>query len=105
MLYVQKIIIKMDSFELNKIIAAILMVALLIIGIGKISDAIFYVEKPELSGYKVEVVENSCLMLLLTLSAAHAADRLSACHASIGGPPFHGPPIRAMPRVVSRRGR
>ena len=49
----------MDSFELNKIIAAILMVALLIIGIGKISDAIFYVEKPELSGYKVEVVENS----------------------------------------------
>ena len=30
----------MDSFELNKIIAAVLMVALLVIGIGKISDLI-----------------------------------------------------------------
>ena len=45
----------MDSFEINKIIAAILMVALLIIGLSKISDAIFYVEKPETPGYSVEV--------------------------------------------------
>tara|TARA_B100000900_G_scaffold156389_1_gene132943 strand:- start:3742 stop:4284 length:543 start_codon:yes stop_codon:yes gene_type:complete len=45
----------MDSFELNKIIAAILLVALLIIGIGKLSDVIFYVEKPEKPGYAVEV--------------------------------------------------
>ena len=45
----------MDSFELNKIIAAILMVALLIIGIGKLSDIIFYVEKPERPAYTVEV--------------------------------------------------
>tara|TARA_X000001036_G_C20597418_1_gene773510 strand:+ start:25 stop:567 length:543 start_codon:yes stop_codon:yes gene_type:complete len=45
----------MDSFELNKIIAAILIVALLLIGIGKLSDIIFYVEKPETPGYSVEV--------------------------------------------------
>jgi len=45
----------MDSFELNKIIAAILMVALLIIGIGKLSNVIFHVEKPETPGYSVEV--------------------------------------------------
>ena len=45
----------MDSFELNKIIAAILMVALLIIGIGKLSDVIFYVEKPKTPGYSVEI--------------------------------------------------
>ena len=45
----------MDSFELNKIVAAILMVALLIIGIGKLSDVIFHVEKPETPGYKIEV--------------------------------------------------
>ena len=45
----------MDSFELNKIIAAILMVALLIIGIGKLSDAIFHVEKPKTPGYSVEI--------------------------------------------------
>ena len=31
----------MDSFELNKIIAAVLMTVLIVIGINKISDAIF----------------------------------------------------------------
>jgi cytochrome c len=45
----------MDSFELNKIVAAILMVALLVIGIGKLSDIIFHVEKPKTPGYKVEI--------------------------------------------------
>ena len=45
----------MDSFEINKIVAAVLMVALLVIGIGKLSDIIFYVEKPETPGYSVEV--------------------------------------------------
>ena len=47
----------MDSFELNKIIGAVLMTALIVIGINKISDAIFHVEKPEQSAYKVEGVE------------------------------------------------
>ena len=32
---------KMDSFEINKIVAAVLMVALLVIGIGKLSNVIF----------------------------------------------------------------
>ena len=45
----------MDSFELNKIIAAILIVALLVIGLGKIEDVVFHVQKPEKPGYKVEV--------------------------------------------------
>jgi len=45
----------MDSFEINKIIAAVLLVALLIIGIGKLSNIIFYVEKPKTPGYAVEV--------------------------------------------------
>ena len=49
----------MDSFELNKIIAAILMVALLLIGLGKLADGIFYVKKPETPGYKVEIQENT----------------------------------------------
>ena len=38
----------MDSFEINKIVAAVLMVALLLIGIGKLSKVIFHVEKPKL---------------------------------------------------------
>ena len=45
----------MDSFEINKIVAAVLMVALLVIGIGKLSDVIFHVEKPEKPGYRVEL--------------------------------------------------
>ena len=49
----------MDSFELNKIIAAILMVALLVIGLGKIADGIFLVKKPEKPGFKVEMQEQS----------------------------------------------
>ena len=48
------IILKMDSFELNKIIAAILMVALLVIGLGKIADVAFHVKKPKNPGYVVE---------------------------------------------------
>ena len=47
----------MDSFEINKIVAAILMVALLVIGIGKLSDVIFHVDKPETPGYAVEVTQ------------------------------------------------
>ena len=45
----------MDSFEINKIVAAILVVFLVVFGIGKISDIIFHVEKPNTSAYKVEV--------------------------------------------------
>ncbi|MBD1156650.1 cytochrome c family protein [Pelagibacterales bacterium SAG-MED20] len=59
----------MDSFELNKIIAAILMVALLVIGLGKIADGVFYVKKPENPGYKVEV-ENQSTVTATQVSAA-----------------------------------
>ena len=45
----------MDSFEINKIVAAVLMVALLVIGIGKVSEIVFHVEKPKTPGYSVEV--------------------------------------------------
>ena len=51
----------MDSFGVNKILAAVLLVALLVIGIGKIADLVFFIEKPEKAGYKVELpdTENS----------------------------------------------
>ena len=49
----------MDSFELNKIIAAVLMVALLVIGIGKLSNVIFHVEKPKTPGYAVELTQTT----------------------------------------------
>ena len=45
----------MDSFEINKIITAVLLVVLLVFGVGKISDIIFEVKKPDIEGYKVEI--------------------------------------------------
>ena len=47
----------MDSFEINKIIAAVLLTVLIIIGIGKFTDIIFHVEKPKESAYKIEGLE------------------------------------------------
>ena len=49
----------MDSFEINKIVTSILLIALLFIGIGKISNLIFHVDKPKTAGYKVEVPESN----------------------------------------------
>tara|TARA_B110000444_G_C18724310_1_gene540057 strand:- start:540 stop:1085 length:546 start_codon:yes stop_codon:yes gene_type:complete len=51
----------MDSFEINKIIAAVLLTALIVIGIGKFADVIFYVEKPKESAYKIEGLETTVL--------------------------------------------
>ena len=59
MLYVHFKKIKMDSFEINKIIAAVLVTVLLVFGIDKISDIIFHVEKPNIQGYKVEIKVNN----------------------------------------------
>ena len=47
----------MDSFEINKIIAAVLLTALIVMGIGKFTDILFHVEKPEQSAYKIEGLE------------------------------------------------
>ena len=48
----------MDSFEINKILTAVIVVFLVIFGIGKISDIVFHVEKPNTSAYKVEFAES-----------------------------------------------
>ena len=88
----------MDSFEVNKIIAAVLLVALLVIGIGKISDLVFFIEKPEKAGYKVELpdtenssqsvkaaeVEEVDISALLALGTVEHGEKVfkkcSACH-------------------------
>ena len=44
----------MDSFEINKLITAVFLVVLVVFGVGKISDLIFEVKKPDIEGYKVE---------------------------------------------------
>ena len=109
----------MDSFELNKIIAAILMVALLIIGIGKISDIIFHVEKPKTPGYAVDVeqavavnntssetveekIDISALMAMGDLAVGEKVfKKCAACHSiAKGGKNNIGP---ALYNVVGRQ--
>ena len=110
----------MDSFELNKIIAAVLMVALLVIGIGKLSDVIFHVEKPKTPGYAVDVdqavvtssqsssetteekIDMSALMAMGDLSTGEKVfKKCSACHSiARGGKNNIGP---ALYNVVGRK--
>ena len=49
----------MDSFEINKIIAAVLVVFVVVFGISKISNIIYHVEKPNKSAYQVELLTAS----------------------------------------------
>ena len=109
----------MDSFELNKIIAAILLVALLLIGISKISNVIFYVKTPEKPGYEVEVEQVSStssnsteqveekidIAVLMAMGDVMSGEKIfkkcSACHSIIkGGKNKIGP---ALYNVVGRK--
>ena len=110
----------MDSFELNKIIAAVLMVALIVIGIGKLSDVIFHVEKPKTPGYAVDVeqavvtkaqassettmekIDMAALMALGDLATGEKVfKKCAACHSIVkGGKNNIGP---ALYNVVGRK--
>ena len=109
----------MDSFEINKIVAAVLMVALLVIGIGKLSDVIFHVEKPEKPGYAVDVEEVTTVSTSTNASVEEKVDiaalmamgdvtigekvfkKCAACHSIVkGGKNNIGP---ALYNVVGRK--
>ena len=110
----------MDSFEINKIVAAILLVALLVIGIGKLSNVIFYVEKPKTPSYSVEkeqavvastesIVETtkekidlSALMAMGVITTGEKVfKKCAACHSIVkGGKNNIGP---ALYNVVGRK--
>ena len=51
----------MNSFEINKVIAAILVTILVVFGIGKISDIIFEKGKQSVVAYKVEAPEGEVI--------------------------------------------
>ncbi|MDA9646190.1 cytochrome c family protein [Candidatus Pelagibacter sp.] len=108
----------MDSFEINKVIAAILMVALLVIGLGKIADIVFHVEKPKNPGYQVEVesqlasntsqttevVEKIDIVAIMALGDVASGEKIfkkcAACHSiNEGGKNKIGP---ALYNVVGR---
>ncbi len=109
----------MDSFEINKIVAAILMVALLVIGIGKLSEIVFHVEKPEKPGYVVEIEQSEAtsvsaetteeekvdIAALMAMGDAITGEKIfkkcAACHSIVkGGKNNIGP---ALYNVVGRK--
>ncbi len=44
----------MNGFEINKLVAAVILGVLLVFGVGKFTDLLFYVEKPAEPAYVVE---------------------------------------------------
>ena len=95
----------MDSFEINKIIGAILLTALIVIGLGKFTDFLFHVDKPRESAYKVEGLETVVtttlkgdvkaekeeinISQLLALGSIEHGEKIfkkcSACHMNVAG--------------------
>ena len=108
----------MYSFEINKIVAAVLLVALLVIGLGKLSNVIFYVEMPETPGYKVDVEQVSIssssepqeeqkldIAALMAMGDVTSGEKIfkkcAACHSIVkGGKNNIGP---ALYNVVGRK--
>ena len=99
---------------MNKIIASIVLAVILILGINKITDAIFYVEKPEKSAYQVASVSTvasstsaetnsvssesgNIMALFASTSAAEGAKvfkKCAACHSiNEGGSNKIGPAL------------
>mgnify|MGYP001254305511 FL=1 len=89
---------------MNKIIVSIILAVILVLGINKISDVIFYVEKPEKSAYQVANVSTSTtvevtsenqstgsgdIMVLLTSANASEGEKIfkqcAACHSIAKG--------------------
>ena len=90
---------------MNKIIVSILFAVILVLGINKIADVIFFVEKPEKSAYQVAVSTNGQtsettksdsgekedLNITTLLASANAADgekvfkKCAACHSIAKG--------------------
>jgi|TARA_B100000965_G_scaffold7750_1_gene6009 cytochrome c len=105
----------MDSFEINKIISAIIVVVVLVVGIDKLSDVIFHVEKPKKPGYVVELQQVSTasasteskidIAALMAMGSAEEGKKVFkkcvACHSiAKGGKNKIGP---ALYNVVGRK--
>ena len=82
----------MNSFEINKIIAAILVTILVVFGIGKVSDIIFDKEDKDIVAYKVEAPEGLAIQanaesseditaLLALGDVAHGEKQFKKCKA------------------------
>ena len=67
---------------MNKIIASIILVIILILGINKITDIIFYVEKPEKSAYQVASLSATTITETTSASSSTRSGEIMALLAS-----------------------
>ena len=67
---------------MNKIIASIILAVILVLGINKITDIIFYVEKPEKSAYQVANVSTTTTTETTSASSSSGSGEIMALLAS-----------------------
>ena len=67
---------------MNKIVASIILAVILILGINKITDIIFYVDKPEKSAYQIASVSNSTTTETISASSSSESGEIMALLAS-----------------------
>ena len=67
---------------MNKIVVSVLLAVILILGINKISDVIFYVEKPEKSAYQVADVSTTTTTETTSASSSTGSGDIMALLAS-----------------------
>ena len=67
---------------MNKIIVSIVFAIILVLGINKITDVIFYVEKPEKSAYQIATVTTAASTSAETSSASSESENIMALFAS-----------------------
>ena len=67
---------------MNKIIASIILAVILVLGINKITDILFYVEKPEKSAYQVASVSTTTTTETTSASSSSGSGEIMALLAS-----------------------
>ena len=67
---------------MNKIIVSIVLVIILVLGINKMADSIFYVDKPEKSAYQIASVSNSTTTETISASSSSESGEIMALLAS-----------------------
>ena len=53
----------MDSLEINKLVAGILVVVLIIIGISNFAEILYHVEQPKVAHYVIEGVDDTTMAI------------------------------------------